>query len=140
VPTELAIRRVRPTPAAELARVLQIPLPAAPLGLDGGPSASELVLTGSGGVPQPETEAAVLTWTSSQHLVVLRLSRELLRPTRPPTEGRPIRVGALGRGRLQPVFNGLRVQLLGPRGLLMTVTADLSERDLLSWIGGLSLG
>jgi hypothetical protein len=136
LPTALATVVVTESTTEELGRLLQVTAPVAPAGLRADTAAAVLDRDATGG--GFAREAAVFTWTSSEHLAVLRVERDLV-----PGQGRTVRgaevdLGGLGTGRLEPVLAGLRATVSGPRGLRIIATADLPEDAFLAWVRSLS--
>jgi len=128
---------VREAPRDELARLLQVPVPAGPPGFSSDRSAA-VVEAGAGGTGLAR-EAAVLTWRRGTELAVLRLERDLSGTSKGTVRGAAVDLGALGAGRLEPVLPGLRVVVDRPGGLRVTATAALPEAALLAWVRGLQL-
>jgi hypothetical protein len=117
----------------ELARLMQVPLPAAPPGFH--PDASVVVLDRSeGGFSR---EAFVLTWLRGTSLVTLRVERDLSGTSKGSVRGAAVDVGLLGAGHLEPQLNGLRLVVDGPAGLRFIATADLAPAELLRWVRSL---
>lgn len=138
LPNELSSYSVTPSTQAELARLIPVPEPPAPAGLQPDKAVAVLDIDRSGRAPAVEREGAVLSWAGGGHLVAAKYSRNLLGPTSPPLGGAPVSLGRLGTGRLTPVLTGLRVDVLSPGGLLLTVRSDLPEAQLLSWMRALA--
>lgn len=132
LPSALAVAIVKPSTVAELCKLLQIPVPADPPGLQADQAKAVLdVNERRTGVVR---EAGVMTWVGGGHLAVLRIERDLVAGGGRFVRGEPVQLAALGRGHLEPVLAGLRVVVGGPNGLRMIVTSDLPEDQLLSWL------
>jgi hypothetical protein len=138
VPLALTAYSVTPSTEAELTRLIPVPDPPAPPGMHSDQAVAVLDVDRSGQAPQITREGAVLTWVGGGHLVEAKYGRDLLRPTPAPTGGEAVTLGALGTGRLTPLLTGLQVAVLGPKGLLLTVTSDLPESQLLAWMRSLA--
>ncbi len=136
-PQQAGRETVKDVAVQTLVTALGIPTPAAPLGLPVGRSVAVIQLDpGGAGVA---VEGGVLSWGQGDRLVLLRVERGLTRRLTVGTDGTAVTVG--GRTvRVQAVAAGVKVRLAGPQGLVATVTADVPERDLLAWLGTLSLG
>ena len=122
---------------AELSRLMQIRVPAGPVGLRADRAAA--VLDVDPARQGFSRETAVLTWTGPGRLAVLRLERRLTAGSGATVRGAPVDLGALGTGRLEPVLAGLRVTADGPNGIRVVATADLPEAELLAWLRSLQL-
>lgn len=138
LPPELSFFSVTPSTFAELARLLPVPEPSAPTGLLPDKAVAVLDVDRSSGTPAIAREGAVLTWVGGGRLVAAKFSRSLVGPTAAPVDGALVALGRLGTGRLTPILTGLRVDVLGPGGLLLTVRSDLPEAQLLSWMRALA--
>jgi len=135
LPTTAPLEQVRDVAADQLVQALGIALPTPPPGFALDRSAAVLQ---QDGVTPTAVEGGVLTFTAGDRLVVLRLERGLGQRLSPPSTGVPVRVGAR-TGRLDPGLLGLRLAFAAGQGLVVTVTADLPERDLLAWAASLRL-
>jgi hypothetical protein len=136
-PSGNAATVAKPSTAAELSRLLGIPVPAGPVGLTADRAAAVLDIDSARrGVSR---EAGVMTWVGGGHLAVLRIERDLVAGGGRSVRGEAIQLGTLGTAHLEPVLAGLRVQAGGPRGLRVIATADLPEAQLLGWLRSLSL-
>jgi hypothetical protein len=138
VPEQLTTYSVTPSTESELTRLIPVPDPAAPPGMHSDKAVAVLDVDRSSAAPRITREGAVLTWVGGGHLVQARYGRDLLKPTPAPTGGAAVTLGSLGTGRLTPVLAGLQVAVLGPKGLLLTVTSDLPEDQLLTWMRALT--
>lgn len=127
---------VKPSTAAELSKLLQIPNPAGPLGLR--PDKAVAALDVDSARQGYAREAGVFTWVGGGHLAVVRVERDLESGGGRTIRGESVPLGQLGTGHLEPVLAGLRVLVEGPRGLRLIATADLPETELLSWLRSLS--
>ncbi len=125
-------------PGADVRGLLGSGPPRAPAGLALDRVVATRSVDRTSGTPQLTGESAVMAYTGGGRLAVLAISHDLPGPTPPPFGGSPVDLGALGRGLLSPVYTGLRIQVLSPGGLLVTVTADLPEAALLTWVRGLT--
>ena len=136
-PQQAGLETVKDVAVQTLVTALGIPVPAAPLGLPPGRSVAVIQLDpGGAGVA---VEGGVLSWGQGDQLVLLRVERGLTRRLAVGTDGAAVTVG--GReARVQSVAAGVKVRLAGPQGLVATVTSDVPEKDLLAWLGTLSLG
>ncbi|MDQ1688050.1 MAG: hypothetical protein QOK42_1025 [Frankiaceae bacterium] len=137
-PANLSGFSVTPSTESELTRLIPTADPAPPPGMHSDKAVAVLDIDRSGEAPAVTREGAVLTWVGAGHLVEAKYGRDLRQPTPAPTGGAPIKLGLLGTGRLTPVLAGLRVDVLGPKGLLLTVISDLPEAQLLAWMRSLS--
>lgn len=135
LPSSSAAAVVKPATAAELSKLLQIPLPSAPPGLHADRAAAVLDIDRAR--EGFSREAGVFTWIGAGHLAVLRVERDLTASGGRTVRGEPVQLGGLGAGHLEPVLAGLRVLVDGPRGLRLIATADLPEDQLLSWLRSL---
>lgn len=138
LPSELSTYQVTAADHDRLVRLLPVPALPAPPGLPLDRSVAVLEVDRSSGAERVLREGAVFTWWDGHHLVEARFRRDLVEPPTQPTGGARVALGRLGAGRLTPVLSGLQVQVLGPRGLLLTVTGDLPEAQLLAWLRSLS--
>jgi hypothetical protein len=139
VPAELTVIEVT-KPGADLTSLFtNKALPPGPPALRRDLVVASRVLDRSGGAPSVRTHSGTITWVDATHLVVLTVQQSADgRPLAAPTTGEELDLGALGRGRLLPTYNGLQVQVLTARGQLVTVRGDLPEADLLAWVRTLS--
>lgn len=131
-PTE----QVKQVDLATLTTALGIPAPSEPLGLALTAQVAVIQSDPGGGVA---LEGGVFSWGRGDQLVVLRVERGLTAPLVVGAAGAAVDVG--GRTlRVSGVAAGVRVRFAGPRGLVATVTADVPEADLLTWLATVSLG
>ncbi|HUR51944.1 MAG TPA: hypothetical protein VMZ11_07465 [Mycobacteriales bacterium] len=137
LPTSDTASLVRRAPRGDIFRSMQVPLPGDPPGFR--PDASVALLDRSADATAFTREAAVLTWRRGDHLVVLRVERDLSGTSRATVRGAPVALGTLGSGHLEPVLAGLRIVVDGPRRLRLVATGDLPEAELLSWARTLRL-
>jgi hypothetical protein len=138
LPTASSSVVVRRAAAAELIRLMAVPLPSPPQGLE--PDASVALLDLAPDRQGFRRESSVLTFTSAERMLVLQISRDLVPGTAPSVRGAPVPLGPGRSARLEPVLAGLRLTMTGPTGLRATVTTDLPERELLAWARELQLG
>lgn len=144
LPSEASTGSVKAVPPERLAEALGIPIPAAPPGLAPDRSAALIDVDRAGPATQIVREGAAFSWTGDRRLVVLLVKRGLTTPMVPPSGGIEVPLSLTSAGtdsaRLTPVLSGLKVELLTSRGLFVTVTANLPEQELLTWVRSLKLG
>jgi len=128
---------VKDVAPSRLATALGIGIPVGPPGLHADGSSALLERDLSDGTGRPLREGGAFAWTDGRRLVTLQVQRGLVQPEPAPTTGVAVRLASGLAARLEPVVNGLQVQLLTPRGLSVTAVGDVPERELLSWLGGL---
>lgn len=138
LPAELSSYAITVSTEAELTRLIPVPQPVAPVGLLSDRAVAVLDVDRSTDSQRVTREGAVLTWVGGGRLVTAQYARGLLTQIPAPTDGAPVDLGPLGTGRLTPVLTGLKVDVMGPRGLLLTVRSDLPESQLLAWMRSLS--
>lgn len=141
--SEASTGSVKAVPAERLAEALGIPIPPAPPGLVPDRSVALIDVDRAGAASQIVREGAAFSWTGDRQLVVLLVKRGLTASMMLPAGGIevPLSVTSAGTGtaRLTPVLSGLKLELLTSRGLLVTVTGNLPEQELLAWVRTLEL-
>jgi hypothetical protein len=135
LPTTLSGVVVRPSSPSELGALMGFRVPVRPPGLT--PDKASAVLDINTDRSGFSREAGVLTWIGKGRLVVLRIERDLEAGGRT-TRGEQVDLGALGKGRLEPVLAGLKVTAESG-SLRLIATADLPEDELLSWLRSVRL-
>ncbi len=142
-PSGISPESVKEVPVERLASALGIPVPPAPPGLTLDRSVALIDVDRTGSVPQVVREGAAISWTDGRRTVVLLVKRGLTAPMVLPSGGAQVPLFAAVSGtdtaRLSPVLSGLKVELLTSRGLLVTITGNLPEQDLLGWVRTLRL-
>lgn len=131
MPTSLSSVVVSRSTPDQLARLLDIPVPAAPTGLE--PDRATAVLDVNASRQGFTREAGVFTWVAGERLVVLRVERDLEDGGTRVVRGEGVDLGSLGQGYLEPVLAGLRVTVESGR-LRLICTADVPEAELLRWL------
>jgi len=135
LPTTAPLEQTKEVAAEQLVQALGIPLPQPPTGFRLDRSTAVLQ---QDRVSPTAVEGGVLTFTSGDALVVLRLERGLGQRLTVRSVGVPVALGGR-KGWLDPGLLGLRLSFAGGQGLVVTVTADLPEAELLAWAGSFRL-
>ena len=135
LPSGAATQLVRAVPAAKLAPLMGVALPAAPPGqrLD---RSTALETVGSDGAAQQE--GASFTYVGDNTLTVVTFTRYLVGAARAPTRGQPVRL-ARGTGRVAPVVEGLEADLVTRTGIEVKVQTDLPLTVFTQWLQQLTL-
>lgn len=138
-PTPVSTTSVKPEPPSKLSAALGIGELPAPPGFAFDRSLALIDVDRASATPQVINEGAGFSWVNGDQLVTLVIRRGLRAPLPEPREGVPVALGANGRGRLAPVFTGLRLQLRTAQGLVVTATGDVAESTLRAWVSALPL-
>lgn len=136
-PTDASGLAVKPEPVGKLTAALGIGVPTPPAGFTLDRSMALIDVERSTGNPQVLDEGAAFSYLDGRHLIALVVKHGLQRRMTAADDGVDVQLGSEGVGRLLPVLSGLRVQFMSPRGLLVTVTGDVPETDLLTWVRNL---
>lgn len=88
---------------------------------------------GGGPTPTVVRIGEVDAYRSGEQLMVLRRTKDLVGTAIPSSRGSVVELGALGRGRLEPIATGCRVTVL-TKGILVVATSTAGPDALLTWL------
>ena len=135
LPSAGATQLVRSVPAANLAALMGVTLPAAPPGQRADRSTALARTSPDGGAQQ---EGASFTYVGPGSLTVITFTRYLVGAPRPASRGQAVRL-AHAAGRVVPVLEGLQADLVTDGGLAVKVQTSLRVPELTAWLQQLAL-
>jgi hypothetical protein len=82
---------------------------------------------------QASAVSDVAVYLRGGRLAVLQETQPQGRPAQLPDRGESVDLGALGTGRLEPWYGGLRLSWVMPRSVLVTLAGPLTRDEVLRW-------